>query len=458
MRATNPLRSGAFRFALLLAAVFAVGTAALMATVVHEVGRFATEVARDSVATEAALLEAEDRASGRAETIQSVVRRENAARDHQLRYLMTDRAGRYLAGSLPASAAHIGWRPVTIANDGVDEDSDAKTLVLDALGVRLSDGATLVVASDRSDLDQLRAGLVASAALFGGAVTLFVLIGGWLAGGRFLRRLNEVNRSVHRIVEGRIAERLPAIGMSGEFDDLSTNLNHMLDRIEALMEGMRQVSTDIAHDLRTPLTRLRQRLETLKETPPEDLTGAEIDGAIDETDRILAIFAALLRISSLEAGAGARRIAPVDLSEIVERVFEAYRPVAEDADHALSATIAPDVVIQGDADMLIQAATNLVENAVFHTPPGCRIALTLDRRPGHAVIAVADNGPGVPAAERDKVLGRFYRLEASRGVPGAGLGLALVAAVAAIHRADLRLTDNGPGLRVELILHDPRTC
>ncbi len=320
------------------------------------------------------------------------------------------------------------------------------------MGVRLDDGATLVVASDRSDLAELRAGLRTSAATFGGAICLFALIGGLLAGGLFLRRLAGVNRSILRIVDGGLAERLPAIGMSPEFDDLSANLNRMLDRIEALMDGMRQVSTDIAHDLRTPLTRLRQRLETLKETQADRLTGAEIDGAVAETDRILAIFGALLRISSLEAGAAGRRFAPADLSEIVGRVSDAYRPVADDAGHSLDAAIAPGIAVSVDADMLTQAITNLVENAIVHTPPGSRIVLALELLGGETLISVADDGPGIPPEERAKVLGRFYRLENSRGVAGAGLGLSLVAAVAAVHRADLRLTDNRPGLRAELIL------
>ena len=456
MRLPDALRSGAFRFALLMAAVFAIGAAALLVVLEREVSQYAAEVARDGVAAEVAVLRDEDRSAGRAEAVRTIARRETVSREHQLRYLLVDRTGRRLAGALPASAAHLGWRVIRIANDQIDDDNTARTLDLDALGVRLEDGATLVVASDRSDLAELRGGLVTSAAVFGGGVILCALFGGLAVGTLFLRRLAEVNRAVHRIVEGDVSRRLPAIGMSPEFDDLSAHLNRMLDRIEALMEGVRQVSTDIAHDLRTPLSRLRQRLETLRESLPDAGSREAVDGAIGEADRILAIFAALLRISALEAGAARGRMVAASLSEIMERVFQAYLPVAEDSGHGLSADIAPGVEAAIDADMMTQAVSNLVENAVFHTPPGGTIVIGLQRAPEGIVISVADNGPGIPADERDKVLGRFYRLEGSAPTSGAGLGLAMVAAVSAIHGADLRLRDNRPGLVIELVLPPPR--
>ena len=201
---------------------------------------------------------------------------------------------------------------------------------------------------------------------------------------------------------GSLSERLPAIGMSAEFDDLSTNLNLMLDRIEALMVGMRQVSTDIAHDLRTPLTRLRQRLEDMKEglSGPEPVTEEQIEAAIAQTDSILAIFRALLRISSLEAGAGKQRFAEVNLSEMLDRVFHAYLPVAEDAHHILSADIEPAVKVRGDAELLTQAITNLIENALVHTLPGSHIGLSVRQAEDGVTLAVADDGLGIPVEER----------------------------------------------------------
>ena len=454
MRSLSPLRSGAFRFALTAAGVFAVGTAALLFTADRAVTRYAGEVARDGIAAEAAVLRDEDQGSDRARTVLSVVRHENAVREHQLRYLLVDAAGRHLAGSLPASVAHVGWRDVVLPNADAGGDDGARTMSLTALGTRLKDGAVLVVAGDTADLTELRRRLGLSTAAFGGAITLLALIGGYVVGTVFLRRLERVNRSVERIMAGAFAERLPSIGMSPEFDHLSNNLNRMLGRIEALMEGMRQVSTDIAHDLRTPLTRLRQRLEAMKDGAPGAVAESQVDAALAQTDEILAVFRTLLRISALEAGAGRRRIAQVDLSALTTRLFEAYGPVAEDAAHALVADIPSDVVGRADPEMLTQAVTNLLENALIHTPAGSTISLGLERRPDGVAVVVADNGPGIPAGNRQDVLKRFYRLDGSRGTPGAGLGLALVSAVAAIHGAALRLTDNAPGLRAELFLPD----
>ena len=452
MRGISPLRSGAFRFALMMAAVFAVGALVLLLTVEASVTRYATEVARDAVSSEAAVLQSEDLSATRSQMIVSVARREAAAREHQLRYLFVAADGQRLAGSLPATAALLGWHTFRLDNSDGREDDDPGTISLMALGVRLADGGTLVIASDASDLSELRQGLGLAATVFGVGITLLALLGGLAVGTVFLRRLDRVNGAVEAIMQGRFTERLPAIGMSPEFDHLSSNLNRMLDRIEALMEGMRQVSIDIAHDLRTPLSRLRQRLETMKSGAPGALAEDQIDAALAQTDEILAVFRTLLRIGAFEAGAGRQRMTMVNLSEIVERAYLAYRPVAEDAQDSLTAEIAPNLFSLGDGDMLTQAVTNLIENALVHAPPGSRIDLAL-RRTGQGVcITVADNGPGIPEAERAKVLQRFYRLDASRGTPGAGLGLALVAAIAHIHQAKLRLSDNGPGLIVDLLL------
>ena len=382
--------------------------------------------------------------------IDADVRRENAAREHQLRYLLTDAQGRYLAGSLPASLASVGRRTVTIPNGDAKTDDGAATIPLLALGARLRDGAVLVVASDTSDFDMLRGDLRRFTVGFGLAITLLALAGGLVVGTMFLRRLDEVNRSVERIMQDSFKERLPAIGMSAEFDHLSTNLNRMLDRIEALMEGMRQVSTNIAHDLRTPLTRLRQRLETMLDGAPGSASHEHIEAALAQTDAILSVFKALMRISSLEAGAGRQRIIATDLSALMQRLVEAYEPVAQDADHTLIGRIEPGIIALADPEMLAQAITNLIENAIFHTPARSAVSVSLVRAAEGISIVIADDGPGVPASEREAVMRRFYRLDASRGMPGAGLGLALVAAIAAIHDARVVLADNHPGLRVEM--------
>lgn len=450
MRTPSLLRSGAFRFAMLMAAIFVIGTIALLMRVEHSVNRYATEAVSDGVTAEVAALRDEDHAVGRVQLVQSIIRREQASHEHQFRYLLIDRQAHHLAGSIPVTLARVGWHDLALpALDGEDGEGPISLM---ALGVRLNDGAMLVVGSDTSDLQDLRGALGRSTIEFGIGISLLALVGGLVVGTVFLRRLGRVNHAVERIMHGSITERLPAIGMSAEFDGLSTNLNLMLDRIEGLMTGLRQVSTDIAHDLRTPLTRLRQRLEDMKVSAggPSLITEDQIDAVIAQTDSILAIFHALLRISSLEAGAGRHRFAEVDLSAILERVYQAYLPVAEDARHILSAKIEQHVRVPGDAELLTQTITNLIENALVHTPPGCRVQLSLGHVAGRIVVAVSDNGPGIPEEDRGKVLRRFYRLDRSRNSPGAGLGLALVAAIAALHDAQLELLDNRPGLRIDM--------
>ena len=459
MPRSSLLRSGAFRFAILIAAIFATGTSFLLVQLERSVNGYATEVANDSVAAEVAVLRNEDRVAGRAQLIQSITLREQTVREHQIRYLLVDRQAHRLAGSIPPDRARVGRYDLVLPSiDRVDQ-GDAPIVSLTILGVRLSDGAILAVGSDTSDLRDLRHSLGLSTLGFGIGISLLALIGGLVVGTIFLRRLDRVNHAVERIMRGSLSERLPAIGMSAEFDGLSTNLNLMLDRIENLMAGMRQVSTDIAHDLRTPLTRLRQRLEDMKGGlgGPEPVTEEQVEAAIAQTDSILAIFRALLRISSLEAGAGMQRFSAVDLSEILERVFHAYLPVAEDTHHVLSADIVPGLRVLGDGDLLSQAITNLIENALVHTPTDSHICLSVRQACEGVVMAVDDNGPGIPVEARDKVLRRFYRLDASRHSPGAGLGLALVAAIAKLHGAQLAFADNDRGLRVEMTFRDLAT-
>lgn len=453
MSRASPFRSGAFRFALLVAAIFALGTVALLVMVEHTVSQYAAEVAHDSVTTEVSVLLDEDRLSGRAQTIQSVVLRENAVREHQLRFLLVDRQGQYLAGSLPAGIAHLGWQTVTLPNHDARNDDGAMTMTLDTFGERMIDGAVVVVGSDTSDVEELRQTLGIAAGGLGMLIVVLALAGGIVVGTTFLRRLDRVNLSVARIMQGSLAERLPQIGMSPEFDRLSVNLNLMIGRIEALMEGVKQVSTDIAHDLRIPLTRLRQQLEDIRDAAPTPVAIEQAERALSQIDRVLSIFRALLRISSLEAGAGRKRFAPIDVSEIVDRVYRAYRPFAEDQSRSLSATIEPGIVVQGDAEMLVQAVTNLINNALFHTPPGTDVAVGVERyHNGAIVIFVSDNGTGIPIDEVENVLKRFYRLDSSRGSEGAGLGLSLAAAIADAHGTKLVLKDNAPGLRAEMRL------
>jgi signal transduction histidine kinase len=214
---------------------------------------------------------------------------------------------------------------------------------------------------------------------------------------------------------------------------------------------VRQVSNDIAHDLRTPLTRLRQRLELAQRRARslEDWQRAA-DGCISDMDAILATFGALLRIAQIESGMPVRRFAEVDLSELLRTVIEVYQPMAEEREQRFSAEIASRLVVRGDRELLAQMIANLIENAMKHSPVGASIRLATSQTPRAIVVAVIDNGPGIPLADRGRVFQRFYRLESSRSTAGSGLGLSLVEAIAALHGVSIELTDNGPGLRVTL--------
>jgi signal transduction histidine kinase len=269
----------------------------------------------------------------------------------------------------------------------------------------------------------------------------------------FLRRIDAVNRTSRAIVDGNLAARVPTRGTDDELDQLAINLNAMLDRIQTLMEGLRQVSNDIAHDLRTPLGRLRQRLEATRHGA-KTVAEYEIatEAALKETDAILETFSALLRIAQIEAGTRRSAFANVDLSDLVRSVAETYAPVAEEMGDAIGTNVVDDVTVKGDRQLLVQMLANLVENAIRHTPRGTTIRITLTHGPNGIEVRIADDGPGIPETEREKVFRRFYRLEQSRTTPGGGLGLALVKAVADLHGISMRLENRRPGLEVVLVL------
>jgi signal transduction histidine kinase len=455
MHRLRVLNSGAFRLALLFVVIFAVGAITLVAAVNVAVTRYASQTTRSALVDESTLLRGEAQARGRDALGQLILRRQRIVHAHQFLYLLVDPQGDPVAGDLPAASAKVGWGEATVAEPAEpDEPSDGQDTVR-TYGVQLADGSRLIVGRDTSDLDELSDWLRLVTIWSGVGITMLAVVGGLLIASVFLRRLDRVNRSLQEIMDGRLEERVPAIGMGDEFDRLTGNLNLMLDRNQALMDGLRQVSTDIAHDLRTPLSRLRQHLDSMRDlTRPEDLQGA-IDHALTQVDDVLSTFHALLRIGQIEGGAGRARFEPVDLSAVMDRVWLAYETAAEDAGKILSAQIAPEIVVNGDPQLLTQLFANLVENALRHGGDKAQIALSLSEDGSTVSAVVADNGPGIAANERSRVLRRFYRLDASRSTPGSGLGLALVVAISELHGATLSLSDNCPGLSVEVRI--PRT-
>jgi signal transduction histidine kinase len=243
---------------------------------------------------------------------------------------------------------------------------------------------------------------------------------------------------------------MPISPREDEFDQLAATLNRMLDRIEGLLENLRQVSSDVAHDLRTPLARLRAGLE--RGTVDGGDAAAVIEDAIGQVDNVLALFAAILRIAEVESGETRRYFEPVNISALVTELAESFAPSIEDEGRTLLWSIEPALTVEGDRELLAQAFINLIENAQRHTPSGTVIRLTLVQASGRVCVDVADNGPGVPKFELERVTRRFARLESSRNTAGYGLGLSLVSAVAKLHRGRLVLKRSEPGLSATIDL------
>lgn len=326
---------------------------------------------------------------------------------------------------------------------------------------RADDGTLLAVGRDTQHLEEWRNGVRTFALWSGLSLIALALLAGLALGWMFLRRLEAVNRGVARVIAGRESERLPPIGFGREFDELAHNLNRMLDRQEAAISALKTVSEGMAHDLRTPLGRLRNQLEAAAaEDDPENDSGtrrAAIDLALEEADQVGGLIESLLALSRLEGATARLDLKPLDAGALVRTVGEIYRPVIEEAGgrldiRALEAGPSHGPWVRGDASLLQQALANLVENAMVHAGETATVTLSAEARDGRVVLSVADDGPGVPADQRQAVLRRFHRLDQSRSRPGSGLGLAMVAAVARAHGGEVALDDNRPGLIAELRL------
>ncbi len=294
-------------------------------------------------------------------------------------------------------------------------------------------------------------------------ILLLGTAGGALMSRNMLRRLDTINRTSGEIIAGDLTRRVPLNGSGDEFDALAENLNRMLDRIERLMRGLREVTDSVAHDLRTPLNRLRNRLEeslarlNAGGAAANENRASEIERAIAETDQLIATFNALLLIAETDAGTTRAAMSALDLGSVAADVVELYEPLAEENKVALTLVKGPPVAIEGNRSLIAQALANLVDNAIKYTPAGGKVRIRTGVNDRGVELSVADSGPGIPPADRSRVTERFVRLEASRNSPGTGLGLSLVAAVAHFHNAELVLEDNVPtGLMA--VLRFPRTA
>ncbi len=448
------LRTNAVRLAALYFALFATSVTALLVFIYLSTADFAQRQTEATLDAESRGLAEQYDERGLAGLIEIIgdrsVTRESTERTL---YLITDPLLHRLAGNLDqwpsATPIRPGWIefPVEEKSGSVAEKHRALASVFVLPG-----GYRLLVGRDLRDAAAFRARILDTLSWAALLTLALGVIGGVLMTGHMLRRIEAVNRTSTRIIHGDLSQRVPVSGSGDEFDQLAANLNAMLDQIERLMLAMRQVTDNIAHDLRTPLSRLRARLEvTLLEKPDAQRYGDALRDTIAEADRLLGTFNALLSIAEAEAGSRREAWVVVDLAEIARTVVELYEPVADESGLRLALETDERVPVRGDRHLLSQAIANLLDNALKYTPAGM-VALRAFAQADGARVEVADTGPGIPPDRREAVFDRFVRLEGSRSTPGNGLGLSLVRAVARLHGGTCWLEDNEPGLRAVMTL------
>ena len=453
MSPSNFLKSTSFRLLAWYAAVFVASVAILLVIVYWITLAALDQQLSESVEREADVLANLYHDRGAASTVRAIQLRIADLRPPRRYYLLQDAAGERIAGNLPPMPPREGEMVLPVSflfkDRGPRSEGAVDAHPVVAMGRRLEKGEFLLVGENRYRATKAREAILHA---FGWGIAITVLLaagGGAALGVGFLRRIEAINRTTRSIMDGDLSQRVPTHGGEDEMDQLAINLNAMLDRIQGLMESLKRVSDDIAHDLRTPLSRLRHRLEATRTKLGPDAERV-IEQSIAEVDAILETFSALLRIAQIESGARQAAFSHVSLGRILSTVSEAYAAVAEDQGQKLEVHVERDVSIPGDRELLTQMVANLVENAIRHCPAGVRINVSLGQDAGAPVLSVTDTGPGIPVSEREKIFRRFYRLETSRTTPGSGLGLALVKAVADLHGAAVELHDNRPGLRVSI--------
>ncbi len=354
-----------------------------------------------------------------------------------LKYRLETTTGALLAGNLAPTGSASGWFNFGVSENGQEEAADSFRGYAKTVG-----GSILTIAEDTDEIENIRDILGSVFTLAALCASVFAVFGGLWLSHFYTRRLDQLANTAEAITGGASTQRMPLTRTSDEFDRLSSSLNRMLDRNQALLESQRQITNDIAHDIRTPLTRLRQKLEV----------GA-VDTAIEEADGLLAILTSLLRIAEIEEGARTANFTEADIAEIARKIEEAYGAPFEEQDKLLSVATDDQVKIQGDHQLLAQLLSNLVENVLIHTPRGTHAQLEARQTADEITLAVTDNGPGIPEADKQLIFRRFYRLDRSRNTPGNGLGLSLVSAIADLHGATLSATNTQPGLKITLIWH-----
>ena len=451
-------RTTTFKLTLVYLTVFALFAAFLLGYFALNTRRLITEQITDTVNAEITGLSEQYRLGGIRRLVIAVDAR--ARRPGSSLYLVTTFTGEALAGNVTALSPGIldnpGWtetayRRLDEAEGGDHRDHEALVRVF-----QLSGGFRLLVGRDLEERERLYH-IVLDAGRWSIAIVIILgLAGGLFVTRRVLRRVDAMTETTRTIMGGDLSGRLPVAGTGDELDRLAENLNAMLERIEALMRGLKEVSDNIAHDLKTPLTRLRNRCEqALRASGNETEYRAALEATIEESDNLIATFNALLMIARAESGQARDDMKEFDAAEIAHDICELYEPLAEEKGIALKVQADGAAPVSGNRELVSQALANLVDNAIKYTEPNKaalngavpEIVVRALSEGDKILLSVADHGPGIPEADRGRAIERFVRLEQSRSQPGSGLGLSLASAVARLHGGELTLEDNHPGLK-----------
>jgi signal transduction histidine kinase len=453
-------RATAFRLTLFYLLIFIVFAVSLLGYFALNTRRLITEQITTTINTEISGL-SEQYTQGGIRRLVIVVDLRSRRPGSSL-YLVTTATGEGLAGNVgslePGVLDHPGWLETNYRRLEAPEGNEHRALVQI---VQLPGGFRLLVGRDLEERERLF-GIIANAGQWSLALVVVLgLAGGFFVSRRVLSRIDAMTATAQTIMAGDLAGRLPVAGTGDELDRLADHLNAMLERIEALMRGLKEVSDNIAHDLKTPLTRLRNRCEqALRGSADIAEYRAALETTIAESDDLIRTFDALLMIARAEAGQARDNMAEFDAAEIARDIGELYEPLAEEKGLDLKVEAPTGAPVRGNRELVSQALSNLVDNAIKYAKPNsaaingapAEIVVKADSEGDRILLSVADHGPGIPEADRGRVVERFVRLEQSRSEPGSGLGLSLASAVARLHGGELKLEDNQPGLRSTIAL------
>jgi signal transduction histidine kinase len=450
------LRTTAFRLTLVYLTVFALFAVFLLAYFAWNTRRLITEQITQTVDAEITGLAEQYRQGGIRRLVFVVDAR--SRRPGSSLYLVTTRAGEGLAGNVGSLATGIletsGWTETAYRR--LDDPDGAQHHALVRV-FQLPAGFRLLVGRDLEERERLHDIVLAAGRWSLAIVIVLGVAGGFFVTRRVLKRVDAMTETTRKIMDGDLAGRLPIAGTGDELDRLATNLNAMLERIEALMHGLKEVSDNIAHDLKTPLTRLRNRCEeALRLAEDESQYRAALESTIEESEALIRTFNALLMIARAESGQARDGMIDFDVAEIARGVGELYEPLADDKGIHLKVEAPAATPVHGNRELISQALANLVDNAIKYgagiNGADAEILVTARGEGDRILLAVADSGRGIPAPDRGRAVDRFVRLEESRSQPGSGLGLSLAAAIARLHGGELKLEDNHPGLKTVISL------